>query len=93
MVTCKVIFQVEKPWFPVNAELALFYTIPHPIKSHVEGMQLLLFNVFINEVIGGGVVCEDRSFRLRMAHFFEDRVYTTCACHIIENASQFTFCR
>jgi hypothetical protein len=56
----EVVGQVGRAWSPVDIALLLFDYVLYPIKSHLHGLGFLLFDLFVGETVGGGVVDLDR---------------------------------
>ena len=69
MVLGEIVSIVLGAWFPENVELALIYTIAHPVKTHVNGFGALDFYVIVGNSCSCGVVDLDWSCWLGMPHF------------------------
>ena len=55
--------------FPENFELVLINAIPHPVKTHINGLGTLEFDVVVGNTACGGIVYLDRGGWLGVAHF------------------------
>ena len=56
---------------PIEIELALFAAVPNPVIPHVDGFGLPLFYGVVREALGTGIVCDEWSSWLWVAHFHE----------------------
>ena len=82
---CKVIGSVGWPWTPVDLELFLGYTILDPIELHVQQFEPLLFDLFVDKFVGGGVVnLLDWDGWFGMPHFFEGDTKRDCIGGILK---------
>ena len=88
----EVVCQVQVPFLPMDAKLALFDPILHPIKAHVHGLGALDFGSAIGKSISCGIVCGG-SCRLGLfsPEFFENLAHVGGFLAIVEQGTYFCF--
>ena len=69
VVLRKVICQIIFGWCPVEEELVLRFAVAKPVVPHVDGFGSFLFDGFMDETQGGGVIEADMGGRLRETQF------------------------
>jgi len=70
----EVVSFVGGAWLPKDVILVMANTIANPIKLHVNGFGLFLFDVIIGNAGGCGIVGLNRSGRLWMPKFLKGNV-------------------
>jgi hypothetical protein len=88
MLLGKVVCVVVFAQFPIDAELILLQAATDPVKAHVYGLGLALFDGVVGNAAGGRVVCFDWSIGLRMTHVQEGLMDGTDFLVIVEEASK-----
>ena len=73
MVLGVVVPKIDVAWSVVDKELLLGLSILDPVEAHVDGFGSFLFDGFVGESDGGGVVDLHGGGRLGMTHFDECR--------------------
>ena len=57
MMFGEVIGQIDAAFSPINEKLPLTYTVSDPIKTHVNGFGLTLFDGIIDDSQCGAIIC------------------------------------
>ena len=75
--------------FPKDIRVVLFYTIPHPVKTHANcfGVSLFCGVIFYTEC--GGVICHHGSWWLGLLHFLQGRFHGGAFFTILEEFADF----
>ena len=68
MVFGNIIGKVGFSGFPMDIELALSYTVPDPVETHVDGAGAVLLDGVVGDAASGGIVSLDWCGRLGVAH-------------------------
>jgi len=77
---------------PEDVILALPYTVPDPIKTHVDGLGPFLFDVVIGNARGCGIVSLYGRGGLGMPEFLQGDAQRASMLGIEEQGAQFCFC-
>jgi hypothetical protein len=72
MMLCEVISQVGFTGPQIEAELLFSLPILQPLEPHIHQFGALWLIFRINKPFGGGVICLDWCFWLRVTHFNKD---------------------
>ena len=71
MVLRVIVGKIVRAGPPVDQELSLEGSVLDPIETHIDRLGSFLFNGFVRESLGSGVVYLYGGWWLRMTHFFE----------------------
>ena len=66
-----VISKIFVAWAPSKCKLLLFNMIFDPVETHINGFGTFLFEVVVDDAVGGAVVGANQGGRLGMAKFDE----------------------
>ena len=88
---CEIIREIVGAFAPVDKKLALAYAVTYPIKTHVHGFGSSLFDGFVGDTGGTGVVGLDRCRCLWMSHVSQRVAQHGGFLPVVEKGCEFGF--
>jgi len=78
-------------WVPENVEFSLLHVVTNPIKMHIDGLGVLLFDGVIDDAACSAVICSDGGCWLGVAKFIQSGADGASSLGIEKECTKFSF--